>query len=179
MCTTEIVCARETAAGGGVLDYRGIVGFACSCGIPVRKLYMVMTTPEQFAYYTLGLHVLAQERTLCIMGCDSSCKLEPHLRRLFPEGSEEAYLWCNTQFCTGYMHGSTHIPSCVRNYHAAFAAGCGRLILEDMEHIFGDIKPPLKSLKYMSKGRFVEGLECVLELIAERKVRCWQGEAGG
>lgn len=96
MCTTEIVCARETAAGGGVLDYRGIVGFACSCGIPIRKLYMVMPTPEQFAYYSLGLHMLGQERTLCVMGCDSSCKLEPHLRRLFPEGSAAASLWCNT-----------------------------------------------------------------------------------
>jgi hypothetical protein len=84
MCTSEIVCAGETAAGGGVLDYRGIVGFACSCGIPIRKLYMVMPTPEQFAYDSLDLHMLGQGRTLCVMGCDSSCKLEPHLRRLFP-----------------------------------------------------------------------------------------------
>lgn len=174
-CSTEIVCAREDASGGGVLDKRGVLGFACSDGIPIMGMYMAMHTPEQFGYYTLGLHYLQQKRQVQLVGCDSSCKLQPHLRRLFPPGELSADLWQETEFVTGYMHGSTHIPRCILKFHGVFAEGFGRVVLEDMEHIFGEFKPCTKNFKYMAEGRFVDAYDDLLDYITERKVRLMPG----
>jgi hypothetical protein len=71
------------------------------------------------------------------------------------------------------MHGSSHIPSCVLQYHAALAEGCGRHVLEDMEHMFSEVKPVVKTFKYMAQGRYLEAYDALLCQIEERKVGCY------
>jgi Kyakuja-Dileera-Zisupton transposase len=170
VCSTQIVCARESARGGGLLDQKGVLGFACLHGIPIPATYMAMCTAEQFAYYTRGLMALAEGRTIKLVGCNSSCKLLPHLQRLFPAGTEDAQLWQGVKFVTGYMHGSSHVPSCQVQFHAALAKGFGRAICEDMEHIFSWLKPVTKNLKYAAYCSYIDGYDDVLYNIMQRKV---------
>ena len=162
-CSTAIHCARETSAASGMLDIHGIVGFACTDGIPGRGLFLPQHTPEQFAYYVAGLDHLRQQRQPQLFAFDSSCKFLPHLKANLPVLAE------GTRFVTGYMHGSSHVASCQLAFHAAIAQGFGRIIGEDMEHIWSSLKLPCKNLRYHAAPHWLDGMDDLLLSVTERK----------
>jgi hypothetical protein len=137
VCTANLSCARRHATARATeLDEKCVVGFSCTHGVPLQGLFLSSPTHEQFRLYDMLLKECAHQentpsRQLAGLVLDINCQYEAHVRNLDAEfASSHAFL-------IGWLHSkSGHNLDCQLRYSAMFAPGTGRLIGENMEHIW-------------------------------------------
>lgn len=141
-CTASLHFARDSAKAGSGLDEHGVVGFVCSDGVPMRKAFIQMYTPEQMAYYKFGLDAIFKERRVQLFGLDIACRFQPHLCSRF--GND---VYPGLTFATGAMHGAGHIHSCQMHNLVVFKEGFGWPVMEQSEQLWAELKAPAKNFR--------------------------------
>jgi hypothetical protein len=132
-CGANLSCAREEAyAGVKALDVKCVVGMCCMHGIPAVGMYLSCSTPEQFVYYDILLEeLLAKRPDMRAFVLDINCQYKKHFMKLQPE------LASGLQFWIGWLHSKAgHNLSCQLENSALYANQLGRVIGENMEHVW-------------------------------------------
>jgi Kyakuja-Dileera-Zisupton transposase len=152
-CDTDIHCARQAATAVKGTDVHGIVGMACSHGVPVRQSYVNMLTPENFGMYLLIFSsILPRLRTVRDVYVDFGCKLRVTWARYLAQerarpGGEEGPLstqqsphLSRVRILVNWMHASSHKLSCQLTNSARYAVNAARRVGEMMEQTWAMFK---------------------------------------
>jgi hypothetical protein len=116
------------------------VGFFCVHGQPLRGTFAPMPAHETFAFYVPGLDVITNERSLQLFGMDNACQFLQHLRA-------KGLQYDGVTFATGEMHGVSHVMSCQLANLSIFKEGVGRVVLEQSEQAWAEVKFPAKNIR--------------------------------
>jgi hypothetical protein len=139
-CAVNMHCARPSASrSSNICDIMGVVGWCCSHGIPLRRLFCNMPTHEQYCYYLLSLQQLVGQCDKLDVYIDFGCRLKKTWQR-YVQDRDVHLQQCDLRIMVNWMHGAAHEMSCQLQNCGRYQQAAGWRHGEQLEQLWSLLK---------------------------------------